>query len=72
VVSFNFEFEVNAFGTTGSVFVCDDSTVYVECLSVDRLGVNVTWRTQLENIPAASLSDLHDIGKYFPSDISVN
>ncbi|KFR16272.1 Thyroglobulin, partial [Opisthocomus hoazin] len=53
--------QVNAFGTTGSVFVCDDSTVYVECLSVDRLGVNVTWRTQLENIPAASLSDLHDI-----------
>ncbi|KAF1530786.1 Thyroglobulin, partial [Eudyptula minor] len=53
--------QVNAFGNTGSVSVCDDSTVYVECLSVDRLGVNVTWRTQLENIPAASLPDLHDI-----------
>ncbi|KAK2513360.1 Tg [Columba livia] len=53
--------QVNAFGDTGSVSVCDDSTVYVECLSVDRLGVNVTWRTQLENIPAASHPDLHDI-----------
>ncbi|KGL90055.1 Thyroglobulin, partial [Charadrius vociferus] len=53
--------QVNAFGNTGSLSVCDDSTVYVECLSVDRLGVNVTWRTQLENIPATSLPDLHDI-----------
>ncbi|NXY17568.1 THYG protein, partial [Atrichornis clamosus] len=53
--------QVNAFGKTSSVSVCDDSTVYVECLSVDRLGVNVTWRTQLENIPTASLPDLHDI-----------
>uniref|UniRef100_A0A669P5Y5 Thyroglobulin n=1 Tax=Phasianus colchicus TaxID=9054 RepID=A0A669P5Y5_PHACC len=53
--------QVNAFGNTGSVSVCDDSSVYVECLSVDRLGVNVTWRALLENIPAASLPDLHDI-----------
>ncbi|NXP17210.1 THYG protein, partial [Scytalopus superciliaris] len=53
--------QVNTFGNTGSVSVCDDSTVSVECLSVDRLGVNVTWRTQLENIPTASLPDLHDI-----------
>ncbi|NWW95569.1 THYG protein, partial [Rhynochetos jubatus] len=53
--------QVNEFGNTGSVSVCDDSSVYVECLSVDRLGVNVTWRTEMENIPAASLPDLHDI-----------
>ncbi|OWK61504.1 Thyroglobulin [Lonchura striata] len=53
--------QVNAFGKTGSVSMCDDSTVYVQCLSVDRLGVNITWRTQLENIPTASLPDLHDI-----------
>ncbi|KFV40071.1 Thyroglobulin, partial [Tyto alba] len=53
--------QVNAFGNTGSVSVCDDSTVYVECLSVDHLGVNITWRTELENIPADSLPDLHDI-----------
>ncbi|NXK44006.1 THYG protein, partial [Chauna torquata] len=53
--------QVNAFGNTNSISVCDDSSVYVECLSVDRLGVNVTWRTQLENIPAASLPDLHYI-----------
>lgn len=65
MASFNFVLKVNAFGSTGSVSVCDDSTVYVECLGMDRLGVNVTWRTQLENIPAASLPDLHDIGKFF-------
>ncbi|KFV90909.1 Thyroglobulin, partial [Eurypyga helias] len=53
--------QVNAFGNTGSVSVCDDSSVQVECLSVDRLGVNVTWRTEMEKIPAASLPDLHDI-----------
>ncbi|NXO00111.1 THYG protein, partial [Rhinopomastus cyanomelas] len=53
--------QVNAFGNTVSVSVCDDSTVYVECLSEDRLSVNVTWKTQLDNIPAASLPDLHDI-----------
>ncbi|KAJ7417357.1 hypothetical protein WISP_64938 [Willisornis vidua] len=52
---------VNAFGNTGSVSLCDDSTVYVECLSMDQLGVNVTWRTPLENIPTAALPDLHDI-----------
>ncbi|NXT77064.1 THYG protein, partial [Zapornia atra] len=54
-------FQVNEFGNTSSVSACDDSSVYVECLSQDRLGVNITWRTQLENIPAASLPDLHDI-----------
>ncbi|NXI27854.1 THYG protein, partial [Sterrhoptilus dennistouni] len=53
--------QVNAFGNTGSVSMCDDSSVYVECLSEDRLGVNITWRTLLENIPTASLPDLHDI-----------
>uniref|UniRef100_A0A8B9IRH9 Thyroglobulin n=1 Tax=Amazona collaria TaxID=241587 RepID=A0A8B9IRH9_9PSIT len=53
--------QVNAFGNTGSVSVCDDSTVYVECVGMDRLGVNVTWKTQLENIPAAFLPDLHDV-----------
>ncbi|NXA15845.1 THYG protein, partial [Sapayoa aenigma] len=57
--------QVTAFGNTGSVSVCDESTVYVECLSVDRLGVNVTWRTELENIPTASLPDLHDVENAF-------
>ncbi|XP_071593034.1 thyroglobulin [Heliangelus exortis] len=57
--------QVNTFGNTGSVSGCDDSTVRVECLSVDRMGVNVTWRTPLENIPAASLPDLHDIENAF-------
>ncbi|NWU90334.1 THYG protein, partial [Upupa epops] len=57
--------QVNAFGNTGSVSVCDDSTVYVECLNKDHLGVNITWRTQLDNIPAASLPDLHDVENAF-------
>lgn len=45
--------------------LCDDSTVLVNCLTVDRLGVNITWKAQLEDIPAASLPDLHDIGMDF-------
>ncbi|NXA51784.1 THYG protein, partial [Nothocercus julius] len=57
--------QVNAFGNTRSVSVCDDSTVSMECLSTDRLGVNVTWRAQLGDIPAASLPDLHDIENAF-------
>lgn len=72
MISLNSEFKVNAFGTTASVSMCDDSTVYVECLSVDRLGVNITWRTQLENIPTVSLPDLHDIGKFSFSVCSVD
>ncbi|XP_074919354.1 thyroglobulin isoform X1 [Chelonoidis abingdonii] len=55
--------QVNTFGNTGSVSVCDDSVVLVECLRVDRLGVNITWKAQLEGIPAGSLPDLHDIEK---------
>ncbi|MEE6463075.1 hypothetical protein FKM82_005772 [Ascaphus truei] len=55
--------QVNYFGSSGSstVPVCDDSAVYVECLSTDLLGVNVTWRALLEDIPAPALPDLHDI-----------
>ncbi|XP_067833083.1 thyroglobulin [Heptranchias perlo] len=48
-------------GETVLVPVCDDSTVSVGCLSMDRLGVTVTWRIQLADIPASSLPDLHDI-----------
>ncbi|XP_074840896.1 thyroglobulin [Carettochelys insculpta] len=55
--------QVNAFGDTGSVSVCDDSSVLVECSSVDRLRVNITWKAQLDGIPAAALPDLHDIEK---------
>ncbi|KAH0617425.1 hypothetical protein JD844_015618 [Phrynosoma platyrhinos] len=46
-----------------TVPVCGDSTVLVQCLAVDRLGVNVTWRALLEDVPAASLPDLHNIEK---------
>ena len=28
----------------------------------ERLGVNVTWKLHLEDVPPASLPDLHDIG----------
>ncbi|XP_038664387.1 thyroglobulin [Scyliorhinus canicula] len=40
---------------------CDDSAVSVGCLSTDSLGVNVTWKVQLKEIPASILPDLHDI-----------
>ncbi|KAM8966804.1 thyroglobulin, partial [Pelodytes ibericus] len=55
--------QVNYFGSRGigTVQVCDDSTVHVECLSTDRLGVNVTWTADLGNVPAASFPGLHDI-----------
>lgn len=72
MILLNSALKVNAFGNTGSVSMCDDSSVYVECLSEDRLGVNITWRTLLENIPTASLPDLHDIGNFSFSDVSVD
>ncbi|XP_007938731.1 thyroglobulin [Orycteropus afer afer] len=55
------QIQVNTFGIPVSIPVCDDSTVQVECLTVERLGVNVTWKSRLEDIPAASLPGLHDI-----------
>uniref|UniRef100_A0ABM5GDE2 Thyroglobulin n=1 Tax=Pogona vitticeps TaxID=103695 RepID=A0ABM5GDE2_9SAUR len=53
--------QVNALQHPVSVPVCDDSSVRVECLAADRLGVNVTWRTLLEDIPASLLPDLHNV-----------
>ncbi|KAB0362954.1 hypothetical protein FD754_007110 [Muntiacus muntjak] len=52
-----------------SIPVCDDSSVKVECLSRERLGVNITWKLRLADVPPASLLDLRDIeealaGKY--------
>lgn len=44
---------------------CMDSSVQVGCLAADRLGVNVTWKSRLEDIPVASLPDLRDIGMFF-------
>ncbi|KAK2095027.1 hypothetical protein P7K49_026443 [Saguinus oedipus] len=52
---------VKTFGTPVSIPVCDDSSVQVGCLTRERLGVNVTWKSRLEDIPVASLPDLHDI-----------
>ncbi|XP_061467862.1 thyroglobulin [Rhineura floridana] len=60
--------QVNALGHLVSVPVCDDSAVLVQCLAVDRLGVNITWRALLENVPVASLPDLHDIEKALVGD----
>ncbi|ELK11652.1 Thyroglobulin [Pteropus alecto] len=55
------QIQVKTFGTPVSIPVCDDSMVQVECLTQERLGVNVTWKLQLEDVPPASLPDLHDI-----------
>ncbi|NP_001316486.1 thyroglobulin [Xenopus tropicalis] len=57
------QIQVNYFGSrgAGAVSVCDESTVFVECLAVDRLGVNVTWRTQLDDFPESFMPSLHDI-----------
>lgn len=51
-------------GTPVSVPVCDDSAVRVECLTQERLGVNVTWKLRLEDVPPASLPDLRDVGMF--------
>ncbi|XP_016071478.1 PREDICTED: thyroglobulin [Miniopterus natalensis] len=53
--------QVKLSGTPVSVPVCDDSVVQVECLTAERLGVNVTWKLRLEDVPPASLPDLHDV-----------
>ncbi|KAM5314931.1 thyroglobulin [Glossophaga mutica] len=53
--------QVPTFGTPVSIPVCDDSAVRVECLTTERLGVNVTWKLRLEDVPPASLPDLHDL-----------
>ncbi|XP_049710027.1 thyroglobulin isoform X2 [Elephas maximus indicus] len=55
------QIQVKTFGIPVSIPVCDDSTVQIECLTTERLGVNVTWTSRLEDIPAASLPDLRDI-----------
>nr|AIY27452.1 thyroglobulin [Fukomys anselli] len=41
--------------------VCDSSSVQVGCLTTERLGVNITWKSQFKDIPATSLPDLYDI-----------
>ncbi|XP_060099091.1 thyroglobulin [Heteronotia binoei] len=61
--------QVNALERLVSVPVCSDSAVRVECLSADRLGVNVMWTAVLEDIPAASLPDLHNVEEAMAGDL---
>ncbi|XP_014400466.1 PREDICTED: thyroglobulin [Myotis brandtii] len=53
--------QVQTVGTPVTVPACDDSAVRVECLTQERLGVNVTWKLRLEDVPPASLPDLRDV-----------
>ncbi|XP_005398080.1 PREDICTED: thyroglobulin [Chinchilla lanigera] len=55
--------QVRTTGTPVSHPVCDNSSVQVGCLTAERLQVNVTWKSQLKDIPAASLPDLRGIEK---------
>uniref|UniRef100_A0A8I3RWH6 Thyroglobulin n=1 Tax=Canis lupus familiaris TaxID=9615 RepID=A0A8I3RWH6_CANLF len=55
------QIQAKTLGTPISIPVCDSSTVQVECVTGERLGVNVTWKLHLEDVPPASLPDLHDI-----------
>ncbi|XP_077023848.1 thyroglobulin [Tamandua tetradactyla] len=48
-------------GSPLSLPVCEDSAVQVGCLSTERLGVNVTWKARLQDIPAAALPNLHNV-----------
>nr|XP_056710635.1 thyroglobulin [Euleptes europaea] len=61
--------QVNTFERLVSVPVCGDSAILVECLSPDRLGVNVTWRALLEDVPVSSLPDLHNIEEAMVGDL---
>ncbi|KAL8181768.1 UNVERIFIED_CONTAM: hypothetical protein K2H54_027295, partial [Gekko kuhli] len=61
--------QVNTLERLVLVPVCGDSAVRVECFSADRLGVNVTWTAVLEDIPAASLPDLHNIEEAMVGDL---
>lgn len=56
--------QVKTFGTLVSRTVCDNSSIQVGCLTAERLGVNATWKLQLEDISVGSLPDLHSIGKF--------
>lgn len=56
--------QVETFGAPVSIPVCDDSAVRVECLDQERLGVNVTWKLQLGDVPPASLPELRDVGTF--------
>ena len=56
--------QVKTAGSPVSIPVCDDSSVKVECLSRERLGVNITWKQQLADAPPASLPDLRDVGMF--------
>ncbi|XP_044149630.1 thyroglobulin [Bufo gargarizans] len=57
------EIQIQSFESDGEgrLSLCDDSTVHVDCLSSNRLGVNVTWTAQLQQIPVSYLPSLHDI-----------
>ncbi|XP_048214590.1 thyroglobulin [Perognathus longimembris pacificus] len=57
------QIQVKTFGSLVSIPVCSNSSVRVECLAAERLGVNVTWKSRLEDLPAASLPDMYDIEK---------
>ncbi|KAB0371896.1 hypothetical protein FD755_016834 [Muntiacus reevesi] len=63
------QIQVKTAGSPVSIPVCDDSSVKVECLSRERLGVNITWKLRLADAPSASLLDLREVeealaGKY--------
>uniref|UniRef100_A0A8C0WJV7 Thyroglobulin n=1 Tax=Castor canadensis TaxID=51338 RepID=A0A8C0WJV7_CASCN len=55
------QIQVKTFGSSVSIPVCYNNSVQVGCLMGDHLGVNVTWKSQMEDIPVASLPDLRDI-----------
>nr|XP_034372442.1 thyroglobulin isoform X2 [Arvicanthis niloticus] len=55
------QMQVKTFGTLVSSTVCDNSSIQVGCLTAERLGVNVTWKLQLEDISVGSLPDLQSI-----------
>ncbi|XP_042345086.1 thyroglobulin [Plectropomus leopardus] len=48
----------------GSVSVCDDSSVQLQCDGDNTIKMTVKWTANLSDLPTSDLPDLHDIGLF--------
>uniref|UniRef100_A0A4W3GSG7 Thyroglobulin-like n=1 Tax=Callorhinchus milii TaxID=7868 RepID=A0A4W3GSG7_CALMI len=53
--------QVSGVGGTARLTVCDASSLSLGCASPERVGVNMTWRARLADIPPSSTLDLRDV-----------
>uniref|UniRef100_A0AAY4CAV8 Thyroglobulin n=1 Tax=Denticeps clupeoides TaxID=299321 RepID=A0AAY4CAV8_9TELE len=55
-------------GQTTAASLCDESSVSLECVGVDRLTANFTLSAELSALPISVFPDLHDIEVVFSDD----